>query len=119
MDLIRRVLLAMHPRAWRQRYGEEFAALLEDTTLTAAVVADVLKHCGALHARAHPRALLVAGAVVASVAGEVATLRTGLTVNILWAPTTLLRALALVGTVGPWLVVAGSIAVRRRTARRG
>jgi hypothetical protein len=119
MDVIRSVLVAMHPRAWRSRYGEEFRALLEDTSLTPAAVADILKNCIGLQARAHPSALLSVGAVLASVAGEVAALRTGLTVNVLWAPTNPARALALLGTVGPWFIVTVSIAVRHRAARRG
>ena len=118
MDLIRSVLVAMHPRAWRERYAAEFRALLEDTTLTPAAVVDILKNCIGLQARAHPGLLLVAGAVVASVTGEIAALRTGLTANILWAPTNLVRALALLGTVAPWLVVTVSIAIRRRAAHR-
>ncbi len=118
MDLIRSVLVAMHPRGWRQRYGEEFRALLEDTALTPAAVVDVVKNCSTMRARAHPTALLVTGAVLASVAGELAALRTGLTANILWAPTNVLRALALLGTLGPWLAVTVSIAVRRRAAHR-
>lgn len=118
MDLIRSALVAMHPRAWRQRYGEEFRALLDDTTLTPAAVVDILTSCLALQARAHPRALLVGAAALASVTCELAALRTGLTANILWAPTNLARALALVGTTGPWLVATVSIAVRRRTAHR-
>jgi hypothetical protein len=118
MDLIRSVLVALHPRPWRQRYGEEFRALLEDTALTPAAVVDVLRNCVRLQARSHPRALLGAGALLASAAGEVTALRSGLTANILWAPTNLARALALVGTVGPWLAVAASIAVRRRAAHR-
>jgi hypothetical protein len=118
MGLIRSVLLAMHPRAWRQRYGEEFGALLEDTTLTPVAVVDILKNCAGLQARAHPGVLLVLGAVLASVTCEIAALRTWLTANILWAPTNLARALALLGTVGPWLVVAVSIVIRRRAAHR-
>jgi hypothetical protein len=35
-------LLRFYPRAWRERYGEEFLALLEDTPLTWAVQADVV-----------------------------------------------------------------------------
>jgi hypothetical protein len=119
MDVIRSGLLAMHPRAWRQRYGEEFRALLEDTALTPTAVADILKNCSLLQARAHSRALLVVGAVLASVAGEITALRTGLTANILWAPTNVARALALFGTVGPGVAVIVSIAVRHRAAHRG
>jgi hypothetical protein len=118
MDLIRSVLVAMHPRAWRQRYGAEFRALLEDTTLTPAAVLDILRNCSALQARAHPRALLVSGAVLASATCEITALRAGLTANILWAPTNVTRALALLGAIGPWLVVTVSVAVRRRAAHR-
>jgi hypothetical protein len=118
MDLIRSVLVTMHPRAWRQRYGEEFRALLEDTVLTRAAVVDIVKNCCGLQVRAHARALLVLGAVLASATCEIAALRTGLTVNILWAPTNVARALALLGTVGPWLAVIASIAVRGRASQR-
>jgi hypothetical protein len=118
MDLIRSVLVATHPRAWRERYGEEFRALLEDTALTPAAVIDILKNCVGLQARAHPRVLLVAGTVLASATCEIAALRTGLTANILWAPTNASRALLLLGTVGPWLVVTVSVTVRRRAAHR-
>jgi hypothetical protein len=118
MDLIRSALVAMHPRAWRQRYGEEFRALLEDTTLTPVAVVDILKNCVGLHARAHPSTLLVGCAVLASATCEIAALRTGLTANILWAPTNALRSAALLGTAGPWLVVTVFVTVRRRAAHR-
>lgn len=119
MDLMRTVLVAMHPREWRQRYGEEFRALLEDTRLTRAAVFDIARHCAALHARAHARVLLLTGAAVVSVTCEVAALCAGLTANIFWAPTNLLRALALLGTAAPWVVALHlSVAVRRRAVRR-
>ena len=43
---------------------------------------------------------------------------TGLAANILWAPTDPLRALALLGTVGPWAVLIVRIRARRRAAKR-
>ena len=118
MDLIRTVLVAMYPRAWRQRYGEEFRALLDDTRLTPAAVADVVRHCAALQARAHARALQVTVAALVSVSVEIAAARAGLTANIVWAPTSLPRALALLGTTAPWLAVAASVVARRRANRR-
>jgi hypothetical protein len=118
MDLVRSVLVAMHPRAWRQRYGEEFRALLEDTRLTPATVLDVLRNCIAVQARAHPSALVTVGAALVSVASEIVAARAGLTANIGWAPTNLSRALAMLGTVGPWAGLAGWMAVRRRAAKR-
>jgi hypothetical protein len=115
--MIRNVLVAMHPRAWRQRYGEEFRALLDDTLLTPTAVLDIIRNCAAVHARTHARALVLIGATVVSVTCEIVAVRTRLTANILWAPTNLARALALLGTVGPWLALTVSIAVRHRAAR--
>ncbi len=71
-----------------------------------------------MHARAHPRALVLTGAAVVSVTCEIFAVCTRLTGNILWAPTNLLRALALLGTVGPWLALTVSITVRHRAAQR-
>ena len=119
MDLIRNVLVAIHPRAWRQRYGEEFRALLEDTPLTPSATADVLRHCAALQARAHRRALVVTIAALVSVTCEIAAKRAGLTANMLWAPTNPPRVLALLGATVPWAVaLTVSVAVRRRAAAR-
>jgi hypothetical protein len=119
MDLLRRVLVAIHPRDWRQRYGEEFQALLEDTRLTPSAAADVLRHCAALHARTHRRALWVAFAALLSVTCEIAAKRAGLTDNILWAPRNPLRALALTGTTLPWaMALTVSVASSRRAAGR-
>ena len=39
----RDLLVRLYPRLWRHRYGEEFARLLEDTPLSAGVVANVAK----------------------------------------------------------------------------
>jgi len=48
------LLLGLYPRAWRERYGDEFAALLEDIGITPGVVLDVL--AGALDAHIRRRA---------------------------------------------------------------
>ena len=45
-------LLRLYPPAWRDRYGEEFAALLAETRLSPFVVCDVV--IGALDAHVHP-----------------------------------------------------------------
>jgi predicted permease len=47
-----RRLLALYPRAWRERYGEEFAALLESHPTTLRIVADVIGGAIAAQARA-------------------------------------------------------------------
>ncbi len=41
------------------------------------------------------------------------SVRARLTANVLWAPSTPARALALAATIGPWLGFAGVIAARR------
>ena len=48
-----RWLLRLYPKAWRRRYGEEFAALLEEDRMTPAAVLDVIR--GAFDARLRPQ----------------------------------------------------------------
>jgi DnaJ homolog subfamily C member 28 len=52
MNAKRAWLLALYPRRWRARYGEEFLALLEDTPLSPRMVLDCLR--GALDAHVRP-----------------------------------------------------------------
>jgi hypothetical protein len=118
MDLIR-VLVALHPKDWRERYGEEFAALLEDTRLTPSAVGNVGAAAAGLRLRAHPGPLLLVTAILISVTCEVVAQRTGLAANILWLPADPLRALALLGAVGPWAALIIRTAARRRAAGRG
>lgn len=59
---MKRRLIYLYPRAWRQRYGDEFGAVLEQQRLTAADVMDIAR--GALDAHwtsllATPKHLLV------------------------------------------------------------
>lgn len=100
-----RFLLALYPREWRRSYGEEFAALLEETPLSPRVVLDVALQAATLHARVHRTVLLVFTAVLVSVGLEVVANVTGLTANILWPPTTPVRALALGALFTPWLAL--------------
>lgn len=109
-----RYLLALYPRQWRERYGEEFAALLDDTPPTLPMVVDVVYHAAALHAGRHQNALRVCAAVMVSALVEIVSVRAGLTTNILWAPTDPVRASALVAAVGPWLVLAQAAFAHRR-----
>jgi len=117
MDVIR-FLVGLHPRRWRERHGDEFAALLEETRLSSRVVMDVVLHAGRLHVRAHRRLRRFCAVLVMSVCVEVISLRAGLTANVLWAPTNLLRALALIATAGPWIVLAGDALFHRYQGRR-
>lgn len=112
-----RLLVAVYPRQWRASYGEEFTALLEDTRLTPHAVADVLVTAGKLHVSAHRRIALVLTSLLWTAAMEFLSVHAQLTANILWAPTTPERAVALAATVGPWLWFAGVFAARR--FRRG
>ncbi len=111
-----RLLVALYPRKWRESFGEEFAALLEDTRLTPGAVLDVVVHAARLQA-GNRRLALVLASLLWSGCMECLSLRAGLTANILWAPTTLVRALALAATAGPWLVLA-AVAVSRRRGQR-
>jgi hypothetical protein len=52
-------LVRLYPLAWRERYGEEFGALLAEERLSARVVLDVV--LGALDARLHPERVLGRG----------------------------------------------------------
>lgn len=104
-----RMLVRLYPRRWRGRYGPEFAALLADTPLTPAVIVDVARHPAGEHVSARPLVFaLLDGAAVLG----------GITRNILWAPTTPLRALVLAVTVTPLIAALTTIVARRRTAQR-
>jgi hypothetical protein len=113
-----RLLVALYPRKWRATFGEEFTALLEDTRLTPGAVADVVVSAGKLHAASHRRLTLVLASLLWSGCLVYLSVRARLTANILWAPTTPARALALAATMGPWLGFAGVIAARQLGRRR-
>ncbi len=112
------LLVALYPRKWRASFGEEFAALLEDTRLTPRAVFDVVVHAGKLHAESHRRLTLVLASLLWSGCMEYLSVRARLTANILWAPASPVRALALAATVGPWLALAGIAVARRRGGGR-
>ena len=72
-----------------------------------------MTQAGKLHVRAHWRLMQIAGSLAISTCLEIVSLRTGITANILWAPTNPIRAIALIATVGPWLALAGGAFYRR------
>jgi hypothetical protein len=113
-----RLLVALYPRKWRATFGEEFTALLEDTQLTPSAVFDVVVSAGKLHAASHRRLALVLTSLLWSGCLEYLSVRARLTANVLWAPSTPARALALAATMGPWLGFAGVIAARYLGRRR-
>lgn len=104
MDLTR-LLVRLHAKSWQQRYGDEFTAVLEDTRVTSAVVADVAANAAKSHIRANPDGLLLVAALVVSTASRVIAQHAGFAVNVLWAPTTHLQALALLGALSPWVAL--------------
>ncbi len=114
-----RLLVALYPREWRATFGEEFAALIEDTRLTPRAVVDVVVSAGKLRAASHRRLGLVLASLLWSGVMEYLSVRARLTANVLWAPSTPACALALAATIGPWLAFAGAIAARRLGHGRG
>jgi hypothetical protein len=114
-----RLLVTLYPKKWRTTFGDEFAALLEDTRLTPRAVVDVVASAGRVHAASHRRLGLVVASLLWSGVMEYFSVRAGLTANVLWVPSTPARALALAATIGPWLGFAGAIAARRLGHGRG
>ena len=108
-----RLLLALYPKAWRRTYGDEFAALLEQTRPTPRVIFDVLAQAAKLHASVHRTRFVVGAAALVSVGVEIVARQTGLSANIVWAPTDLARAVALVFLCAPW----AALVVRSRRGR--
>jgi hypothetical protein len=108
-----RALVALYPAKWRAEFGDEFAALLEDTRLTPRAVADVTLQAGKLHVAARRRLALVVVALAWSAGLEVIAVHNHLTANIAWPPTTPARAVMFVATFGPWFGLAGTALARR------
>ena len=79
MGLIARFLICFYPASWRERYGEEFKALLEDSSASASSVFDLLK--GALKMQLNVPAFPKL-ALLLSIAG----LLTGLGISFLVTP---------------------------------
>jgi hypothetical protein len=111
---IARFLVKLYPKKWRALYGEEFAALIEDTRGNPGVIWDIVINGMRLRVKAHGHlALLLLASFAWSTGLEYISVHESLTANILWPPTNLERGLALLGTTGPWLAFAGA-ALRRR-----
>jgi hypothetical protein len=108
-----RLLVALYPRKWRATFGEEFAALLEDTRLTPRAVLDVAVSAGKLRVSDHQRITLAVASLLWSGCLVCLSVHARLTANILWAPTTPARAFALAATLGPWLGFTRVMAARR------
>jgi hypothetical protein len=108
-----RALVALYPAKWRAEFGDEFAALLEDTRLSPRAVLDVTVQAGKLQMAARRRLALALGAVLWSAGMEVIAVHNHLTANILWSPSDPARAILLLATVIPWSAMAGAALARR------
>ncbi len=96
----RNALIRLYPRGSAARRDGELAALLDDTPLSLAVVADIV-HCAGLDhvGRRSPVTVLVA--LFAFAVLDALAERVGVTDNVLWAPTTPTRAGMLAVTLAP------------------
>ena len=94
-------LVRLYPRAWRRRYGAGLESLLDEVPATPAVAFDVVRGAAAAHLAQRSTAAIWLVAAVATVAAEAASLRAGVTANVLWAPTDPVRALSLALTLAP------------------
>ncbi len=108
------LLLALHPKSWRSRYGDEFRALLEAQPMTAAVVLNVLSNAARQQVRSHPIPFQIAMAIALSAGVEWVALTHQLTDNILWAPDTGPRAVLLAALLLPWLPLVNDLAAATR-----
>jgi hypothetical protein len=102
---LNRVLVTLYPKKWRDSFGDEFTALLEESPVTPAVVWDVAIHAGKLQVLSHRKATAAVLLLAWSACLEYISVHAHLTANILWAPTSPERALALVATFGPWIAL--------------
>lgn len=116
---VERVLVALYPKKWRDSFGDEFMALLEETPITPLVVSDVVIHAAALRVRFYRTATVVVLLAVWSACLEYVSVHARLTANILWAPTSPERALALVATIGPWLALLVVFVIRHHAGSHG
>src|SRR5215471_15705202 len=97
-------LLALYPKQWRDQYGAEYLALLEDTELSPAVVLDIVKAACLARLQIHERMLVSSVAIALYTLSGCICLRLGLTDNWpLWAPTNPARAAGLAITLIPLL----------------
>jgi hypothetical protein len=109
-------LIALHPKRWRNEYGAEYRALIEDSPLTAAIILDVLRNAARLHGRARPTVIPVLVAIALSSIGETIAGQGRLSDNILWIPSSPLKAILFAAVVLPWILAA--TAARRARKER-
>lgn len=96
-----KMLILLYPRSWRDQYGEEYQALLEDLGLSLSTVANSVWTALTMRVREHIKLLITIVGMLQYQICEQYSLNHGLTANILWAPTTPQRAIWLVLTTLP------------------
>ena len=107
-------LVALHPKRWRDEYGVEYRALLEESPMTPTVLLDVLRNAGRLHLAARRTLLRVLAALGLSSMGEVIAVHGGYADNVLWIPSSVTKAFLLAVVVLPWLPVIATVRRPRR-----
>ena len=108
-------LARLYPRAWRRRYGAGLEALLDERPATPAVALDVVRGAASAHLAQRTTAAIWLVAALATVVADVASLRAGVTANVLWAPTDPVRALYLALTLAPVAMAMRLTVSRSRT----
>ncbi len=98
------LVIRLYPRAWRERYGEEFRALVEETGLDARSILDIAVHALIARVHAHRVGLAQVAALTVFVLADAAAVRGGYSDNMFWLP----RG---PGSAALLAVVAGALAV--------
>jgi len=98
---MRGLLIRLYPQCWREEYGDGFAALLDQTPLSVAVVFDCLRGAATAQVRAHRLSAALVAATIWFFVSDIVALRTGVTANLFWAPTSVGRGVALLMSVVP------------------
>lgn len=108
------LLIALHPKQWRNEYGDEYRALLEGSPLTVAIVFDVVRNAFRLHVAARPTLTPILTAIAVCSIGETIAGKGQLSDNILWIPSSPVKALLLAAVVMPWILAFTTIRRARR-----
>jgi hypothetical protein len=111
------LLIALHPKRWRNEYGDEYRALLESSPLTAAIILDVVRNAFRLHLAARPTLTPVLAALALCSIGEIIAGQGQLSDNILWIPSSPVKAILLAAVLAPWVLAFTTIRRGRRERR--
>ena len=106
--MLTRILLALYPRSWRNQYGDEYCALLEDIGVNPSVALDAARAAFVLQLKEHRRVLTVTAVLVQIVISLWFCVHLHITDNMLWLPTTFLQLVGLCATYGPLLYLAST-----------